>query len=68
MRKLRKFPPEIKTAALAVLADGTMTVSEVARMIDADRQTVTTWPDKSAVEARRVYVRQRWAQALKDSK
>ena len=65
MQKL--FSPKIRNAALAVLTDGTMTVSEVARMIGADRQTVAAWCKKSATEARRVYVRDRWAQALKES-
>lgn len=65
MRK--PFPPKIRNAALAVLADGTMTVSEVARSIGTDRQTVQGWCGKSATEARRIYVRDRWAQALKQS-
>jgi transposase-like protein len=63
----RKFAPEIRAAALAVLADGTMTIAEVARAVDADPQTVGAWPEKSSLEARRVYCRERWAQALKEN-
>jgi transposase-like protein len=60
---VEEFPPEIKAAAVALLASGAMRVAEVAALLGESRQRVAAWCPE-AKEARTRWLSEQWRSAM----